>query len=240
MGQLSALIQGIWSVSVPDFRSEPITKCLYSDAGSGLLFHLAGEVKIGDKWLPQGIVILPISKISEKVTLSPGAQLAGLRFLPAIGYGLVEQHFTRPTLLTADIGHLHELDVLYATLQLETGNQSRIEMLHKWASKSFQLSNIIPNSLKQALECIDHDATLQGVDELVALSQRQIERLFKHWMNISPKQYQRILRVQRTVNYLRQNKGVSLVEVSQQFGFSDQAHMTREFRAIACITPGKV
>nr|WP_001897448.1 helix-turn-helix domain-containing protein [Vibrio cholerae] len=59
-------------------------------------------------------------------------------------------------------------------------------------------------------------------------------------MNISPKQYQRILRVQRTVNYLRQNKGVSLVEVSQQFGFSDQAHMTREFRAIACITPGKV
>ncbi|MBJ6923155.1 AraC family transcriptional regulator, partial [Vibrio cholerae] len=67
---------------------------------------MAGEVKIGDKWLPQGIVILPISKISEKVTLSPGAQLAGLRFLPAIGYGLVEQHFTRPTLLTADIGHL--------------------------------------------------------------------------------------------------------------------------------------
>ncbi|MDV2392073.1 hypothetical protein [Vibrio cholerae] len=74
---------------------------------------------------------MPISKISEKVTLSPGAQLAGLRFLPAIGYGLVEQHFTRPTLLTADIGHLHELDVLYATLQLETGNQGRIEMLHK-------------------------------------------------------------------------------------------------------------
>ncbi|ENM5735659.1 AraC family transcriptional regulator [Vibrio mimicus] len=240
MGQLSALIQGIWSASVPDFRTEPITKSLYSDAGSGLLFHLDGEVKIGDKWLPQGIVILPINKISEKVTLSPGSQLAGLRFLPAIGYGLVEQHFTSPTLLTADIGHLHELDVLYATLQLETENQGRIEMLHKWASKSFQRSNIIPNSLKQVLKCIDHDAKLQGVDELVALSQRQIERLFKHWMDISPKQYQRILRVQRTVNYLRQNKGASLVDVSQQFGFSDQAHMTREFRAIACITPGKV
>jgi AraC-like DNA-binding protein len=59
-------------------------------------------------------------------------------------------------------------------------------------------------------------------------------------MEMTPKQYQRILRVKKAIDYLRQHKEASLVEVSQQFGFSDQAHMTREFRAIARITPGKI
>ncbi|MDO6528021.1 helix-turn-helix domain-containing protein [Motilimonas sp. 1_MG-2023] len=84
------------------------------------------------------------------------------------------------------------------------------------------------------------DATLADLDSQVSLSQRQIERLFKRWLEISPKQYQRILRVQKTINYLREHKAVTLVDVSQQFGFSDQAHMTREFRSIASITPSKL
>ena len=57
---------------------------------------------------------------------------------------------------------------------------------------------------------------------------------------MTPKQYQRILRVKRTINYIREHGQTNLAEVAQQFGFSDQAHMTREFRAIARLTPGKV
>ncbi len=72
------------------------------------------------------------------------------------------------------------------------------------------------------------------------MSQRQIERLFKLWLGMTPKYYQRILRVKKVINFLRVHKKVNLADVSQQFGFSDQAHMTREFRAIACATPAQI
>jgi AraC-like DNA-binding protein len=46
--------------------------------------------------------------------------------------------------------------------------------------------------------------------------------------------------VKRAINYIREHGQVNLAEVAHQFGFSDQAHMTREFRTIAHITPGQV
>jgi AraC-like DNA-binding protein len=34
-------------------------------------------------------------------------------------------------------------------------------------------------------------------------------------------------------------KGVPIVDSAQESGFSDQAHMTREFKKIFGVTPGK-
>ncbi|MCE2596627.1 helix-turn-helix domain-containing protein [Motilimonas cestriensis] len=230
----------MWSASVSELQSEPITKSLYTDASSGILFHLAGDIKIGSKLLPPGVIFQPVSKVSEQISLFPGTQLAGLRFHPAIGYGVLGQHFDHPTPLTANIDYFDDLKALYSDLQLINNNQSRIDTLCCWAREHMALKQVIPESLQLALKHIALDATLADLDSQVSLSQRQIERLFKRWLEISPKQYQRILRVQKTINYLREHKAVTLVDVSQQFGFSDQAHMTREFRSIASITPSKL
>jgi len=57
---------------------------------------------------------------------------------------------------------------------------------------------------------------------------------------MTPKHYQRILRIKKTIYFLRLHKNANLANVAHQFGFSDQAHMTREFKAIAHITPKQV
>ncbi|OJT01461.1 hypothetical protein BEE62_09030 [Marinobacter nauticus] len=156
---------------------------------------MAGNVKIGDTPIPEGVILLPVEKVSETVSLSPKSQLAGIRFQPAIGYGL--------------IGH-------------------------------FRLTKTLPGPLKQALDSFNETTTPGALNEQIGVSQRHVERLFKHWMEMTPKQYQRILRVKRAIDYIREHSRANLAEVAHQFGFSDQAHMTREFRAIARITPGKV
>ncbi|MCE2572371.1 helix-turn-helix domain-containing protein [Motilimonas eburnea] len=217
-----------------------MTRALYSDAGSGILFHLAGEVCIGELSLPHGVIALPVSKVSQQVTLMPGSQLAGLRFHPAVSYGVFGQHLNSPSLLTSGIGQLDKLDALYASLQQQPCYQARINEITHWAEQAFQLSQILPHSLYQALAEIDLHASQAELTQQVPLSQRQIERLFKRWLQLSPKQYQRILRVKQAIEYLRTHREVCLADVSLQFGFSDQAHMTREFRAIAATTPGKV
>jgi AraC-like DNA-binding protein len=45
------------------------------------------------------------------------------------------------------------------------------------------------------------------------------------------------LRVKSTLNFIKFNPEVGLADIALSKGFSDQAHMTREFKQIAKITP---
>ncbi|UTV30649.1 helix-turn-helix domain-containing protein [Photobacterium atrarenae] len=239
-GQLSAFVQGIWSASVSGLQSDPVVKPLYSDAGSGILFNLAGGVKIGHETLPEGVIMLPVKKVSENIVLSPGAKIAGIRFHPAIGYGVLGQHFDKPTRLSpAKDGQYHFYQI-YAELRMQKESNGQIEALYQWADNHLSFTNMIPVSLERALKGIEIGDTPGQLNENIQLSQRQIERLFQFWLGMTPKHYQRILRVKKAINFLRRHKNANLADVAQQFGFSDQAHMTREFRVIACITPGKI
>ncbi|KXO08471.1 Transcriptional regulator, AraC family [Marinobacter excellens LAMA 842] len=233
-------MQGIWSASVSELANEPVVKLLHSEACSSIWFSLAGDVKIGDTPIPEGVILLPVEKVSENVSLFPKSQLAGIRFQPAIGYAVIGQHFDEPTALTADPAHLPGLSQLYSNLKSDHDNVSRVNTLQRWLSRHFRLTKTIPGPLKQALESFNENATPGVLNEQISVSQRHVERLFKHWMEMTPKQYQRILRVKRAIDYIREHSRANLAEVAHQFGFSDQAHMTREFRAIARITPGKV
>lgn len=184
--------------------------------------------------------MLPVKKMSENIVLFPGAQLAGIRFHPAIGYSVLGQHYEKPTLLLPKEDQRYNLYRIYYELRLQKSNGDQIEALYLWASRNLNFTNVIPASLKRALKGIEKDEAPGQLSGSTKLSQRQIERLFKLWLKMTPKHYQRILRIKKVISFLRLHKNANLADVAQQFGFSDQAHMTREFRAIACITPGKI
>lgn len=237
-GRLSAFIQGIWSASVSQTNS--IVKPLYSDAGSGIIFNLSGDVRIGNETLPKGVIMLPVKRQAENIFLPPGAKLAGIRFHPAVGYGVLGQHYDKPTLLFPKEDLLYNLYRIYFELGMQKDNESQVETLYLWANNNLDFTNMIPNSLEKALEYIREGETPGQLSKSIGLSQRQIERLFKLWLGMGPKTYQRILRVKKAICFLLLHKNVNLAHAAQQFGFSDQAHMTREFHAIACITPGQI
>ncbi|WP_434353937.1 helix-turn-helix domain-containing protein [Psychrobacter sp. HD31] len=215
-------------------------KPLYSDAGSGIIFNLVGDVVIGNETLPEGVIMLPISRKAENIVLASGAQMSGIRFYPAFGYGILGQHYDKPTLLLPEQDQLYNLYQIYNELRMQKDNEKRIETLHLWADKNLDFTKVIPDSLEKALECIEQGEAPGQLSTNVELSQRQIERIFKLWLGMTPKHYQRILRIKKTIYFLRLHRNANLADVAQQFGFSDQAHMTREFRTIACITPRQV
>jgi AraC-like DNA-binding protein len=215
-------------------------KPLYSDAGNGIIFNIAGDIIIVNETLPECVIMLPVKKQAENIVLSPGAQLAGIHLHPAIGYGVLGKHYDKPTLLVPEEDRLYNLYRIYFELRIQKDNEKLIDALYMWANNNLDFTNVIPDSLEKALECIEQDDALGHLSESIELSQRQIERLFKLYLGMAPKHYQRILRIKKAIYFLRLNKKVNLADVSQQFGFSDQAHMTREFRAIACTTPAVV
>lgn len=184
--------------------------------------------------------MLPTNKQTENIVLASGAELSGIRFYPAIGYGVLGQHYEKPTLLVPEQDRLYNLYKIYNELRMQEDNEERIKKLHLWADKNLDFIQVIPSSLEKALKCIEQDEIPGHLTTSIELSQRQIERIFKIWLGITPKYYQRILRVKKTICFLQLHRKANLADVAQQFGFSDQAHMTREFRTIACVTPGKI
>ncbi len=221
-------------------ESGSVAKRLYSDAGSGIIFNLTDGLSIGGATLPKGVVMLPVSKQATHLSLPSGARLAGLRFHPAIGYGVMGRHYDKPTLLPVPEDHRFNLYETFTELQQQSDLNRQLETLTRWAEQHLNTSHEIPAALDQAMRQIEQQELVGRISELSALSQRQIERLFQHRLGMTPKHYQRILRIKNAILYLKQHSEANLAEVAQQFGFSDQAHMTREFRAIASTTPAKI
>jgi AraC-like DNA-binding protein len=68
-------------------------------------------------------------------------------------------------------------------------------------------------------------------------TRQYLGRLFHESVGITPKQLGRIARFQRAVDLLRRDPRVDLAGAAAQLGYCDQAHMARDFRVLAGLTP---
>ncbi len=69
------------------------------------------------------------------------------------------------------------------------------------------------------------------------LSSSQFERQFKHYTAISPKAYARIVRFGSLQAALLVNPFIPLADLADVYGYSDPAHLIREFKSFAHSTP---
>ncbi len=67
-------------------------------------------------------------------------------------------------------------------------------------------------------------------------SHRTLISQFRRSVGLTPKEYTRVLRLQRAIR--RMPRVGSLAELAAEAGYSDQAHLSREFRAFSGLTPG--
>jgi AraC-like DNA-binding protein len=70
------------------------------------------------------------------------------------------------------------------------------------------------------------------------LSSSQFERRFKHFTAVSPKTYARLIRFESIRAALIMDPSRRLADLASDYGYSDQAHLIREFKSFADCTPG--
>lgn len=236
---LANIVQALWSVTVSSDTETDVNHWLQGDGGCGIIFNLKSVIQLDAKQLPLGCFLQPISDQAHNISLPPGSVIAGIRFHPAISYGLFKKHVSHPCALNTSDPLLLPLDLLHQQLNQHHSHSGRMLCLLKWLKSSFDVDDLRPKSLAQAIDNIDQQRSVSGLKADIPVSQRQLERHFQKWLGMSAKHYQRIVRTRNALSDFRSNPNTPLIELAQNHGFTDQAHMTREFKAIAKITPGQ-
>lgn len=235
-GKLSQQIQGIWSASISSQESDGIKQWLQGDVCSGVILNFGNGVIFNDKVYSQKILYLPVTTQSHTISLMPGADLAGIRFHPGAGCDYLGAYDQLPT-ATLDNGKGPLFEGLYSQLRSVQGHYAKIGVIYRWLLTVMPTCDSSVTQLHRFLNEVKVIRPLGEIHKDFPVSQRQLERQFKNRVGITAKEYQRVLRVRNVLNQLKVEPEANLVDIALKNGFSDQAHMTRECKRIALITP---
>ena len=83
----------------------------------------------------------------------------------------------------------------------------------------------------------DGQTTVAGLCATLALSERQLRRRFDDAVGYGPKTMQRVLRFRKVLAQLTVTPQADLATLAVQFGYTDQAHLTRETTRLAGLPP---
>ena len=91
-----------------------------------------------------------------------------------------------------------------------------------------------------AIEASEGGVDVEALGKLAGASPRNLGRLFDDWVGMPPKRFARIVRLQAALRRLQENPEESLSALALDCGFADQAHLTRELRAMSGLAPGEL
>jgi AraC-like DNA-binding protein len=93
----------------------------------------------------------------------------------------------------------------------------------------------------QSLSALQENKGIVRISDLIqytSISERQLERKFKHYIGISPKKFTGILRMNHYLKLIRESSDKnSLVQAAVEAGFYDQSHLNNNFKLITGISP---
>jgi AraC-like DNA-binding protein len=96
-----------------------------------------------------------------------------------------------------------------------------------------------PRRVREAVALLARGGEVHRVARALGMSERSLHRDLVRWSGLAPKPLARILRMQRCLAALR-NGRMPLALLALRLGYADQAHMTRELKTLAGVTPRDV
>ena len=131
----------------------------------------------------------------------------------------------------SDIANRVADQLIHTQIRPESDEQ-RLSIPTRIGSRNPRLSAII-QMMEENIEEPISPATLAGE---VGMSTRQLERLFRRYLNRSPKRHYMDLRLQKARNLLLQTD-MSVINVALACGFTSPSHFSKCYRALYRTTP---
>ncbi|NDV84450.1 helix-turn-helix domain-containing protein [Bacteroides sp. 51] len=79
--------------------------------------------------------------------------------------------------------------------------------------------------------------TVTKLSDIACLSSKQFNRVFIDHVGTTPKEFMRIVRMQRALYTMQQQPAIDFAQLAYTCGFSDQSHLIKEFKLFSGYTP---
>jgi AraC-like DNA-binding protein len=215
---------------------------MHPRGGFGIVFNFREKLRLDAQAVAEPIFLDGANTVSRKMGFLGHVELMGIRFheggaYPFLGVPLIE--------LQNEITLLDALDRpgllrLQARLNEAESLPARINLLEEWLIGRLSLGKerdaLIPASLTMLRER-EGQLPIPELARELAISQRQLERLYQRQVGMSPKQYSQLLRVETARLALKQMNEQATTSLAAELGYYDQSHFIREFRAVIGMTP---
>lgn len=226
---LSSFVDRFWRASVPE-NGQFLEYSIVPDGCVDVVYEQTSE--------QVRCLIFGTNSRTRPFRINPEATYLGIRFRPGMARHLIdllpEELINRHLEVPSFLGLGPEQVAEAASFQAQSG------LLAQAVTHTLHRQNAAPTSLDRAIEYVQQTQSLwnvTGLANLCGISQRQMERRVKVATGLSPKLLMRILRVQAAISTMQMALETRLVELAGDLGYSDQAHMNRDFRLLTGQTP---
>lgn len=241
---LRPYVQWYWSVQSHGRVTSPREEFMHPDGSLGLVFNWGDALDFSDGSYTQTVTLDRASTHSRQLKLAGTVEAFGVLFQPGGAYPLfgVPLNELVDTAVLTDHLQSNQPHHLHDQLAKVPSFLEKVALIETWLKRRLEHLNSPSPVVTPSLAMIaqNHGQILmQTVAEAVYLSPRQLERLFKTQVGLSPKRFARVMRIRQTRDALKQLEAAhSLTQVAHDHGFFDQPHFIREFKSVVGMTPG--
>ena len=230
--ELAELIDRYWSLVGTNESSE--AEPLLPDGHSEIIVHLADPFAGQDRELWAG-------QLDRAATLTPSRRVSafGVRFRPfgAWAFTGFSQDQTVGQIITLS-------SVWKRDIAERIGNAPSMPARVAAANNYFsaQRRRQPDRRLTAAVSILETDpfARIDDVARDVACGRRQLERLFREQVGLTPKSLGLILRLQRSVRLRMTQENWTWSRIAAEAGYYDQSHLIADFRRIGGEAPSEL
>jgi AraC-like DNA-binding protein len=249
--ELEGFVQKIWFSENLD-NEESLEFKIFNDCGSTIVLNFAGEIlyKVGTTSVLTGkdsVIMGPSNELIRMIFKGP-VKSVGIHFYPATGH-----HFYKCSMdklsdkfVKTTEENFYGADKLYNdVLKIVNKNDSEAEIVQSLEDNLVEVLNNSKTSSQERLINIlksihlDHEISLSKISDIFNISIRDIQRLFKTFVGVSPNVYIRLNKVKNAKDKIANNEFESLTKLSMDSGYFDQAHFIRDFKKFMEDTPKK-
>lgn len=220
---------------------------------------------VSERTLPIGCVQLIFHKAKQLLSLNdsklqPQSFISGqsTTFTDVLSTGKIEmiavvfQPYTAKVFLSVPIRLFHGQnvsvdevgDIELLDLAKKIADTSVNEICIYWVEQ-FLLHRLyaFPEYNLKRMSAVLHQINIQPqlniaqLSDIACLSDKQFGRIFSDSVGTTPKEFMRIIRMQRALFLLQQDAALSFARVAYECGFTDQSHMIKEFKLFSGYTP---
>jgi AraC-like DNA-binding protein len=238
---LAPFVECYWYLRRAKTEGEGVERIL-PDGCTELIFNLRAPFRVHEA---AGTVraqpcALLVGQISRCLQLEPtgDAEILAVRFTPAGAAAFFPFAMAEITDGHAAAGALGApWNFLEDRLQDDRTTAARLRRIETALLKSSREQPVsrVTRAVARLQECAGQ-LRIGDLARETGLSTRQLEREFTRRVGLTPKQFARIVRFQRVLRAMSEG-GQGWADVAAECGFTDQAHLVNEFRALSGLSP---